>query len=165
MEFRKAEIEDVDIIYKMYLDGSESLKRDKVNQWQEDEQPKYSEIVENLPEMYILEDGEPVSTVRIGGHDSQYDKIYNGSWITNGEYYSIHKVVTFSTKKNRGYAKKMFFEIENMAKADKIKSIKIDTHEDNIKMQNFLTSINYKYCGIVYLDVEGKRFAYEKILE
>ncbi|SHH28327.1 Acetyltransferase (GNAT) family protein [Anaerosphaera aminiphila DSM 21120] len=165
MKFRKAEIKDADIIYKMYLDGSESLKRDEVNQWQEDEQPKYREIIENLSDIYILEDGELVSTVRIGGHDPQYDKIYSGSWITNGEYYSIHKVATFSTKKNRGYAKKMFLEGENMAKADNIKSIKIDTHEDNIKMQNFLTSINYKYCGIVYLDVEGKRFAYEKILE
>ncbi|WP_455539180.1 hypothetical protein [Terrisporobacter sp.] len=44
----------------------------------------------------------------------------------------------------------------------KVHSIKIDTHEKNISMQNLLKKNNFEYCGIVYLEDGGKRVAFEK---
>ncbi|RVU55377.1 GNAT family N-acetyltransferase [Anaerosphaera multitolerans] len=164
MEIRKAQKEDIKIIYQMYLDGSESLRAEGVNQWQGVEKPQLWEVEDNLNQIYVLDDKGAVATARIMDYDPAYDKIYEGSWLSNGKYYAIHKVATLNSKKRRGYAGKLLGEIEEFGRKNGISSLKVDTHEDNKTMQNFLLSLGYKYCGIVYLEIEGKRFAYEKII-
>ena len=41
--------------------------------------------------------------------------------------------------------------------------IRIDTHEDNVVMQNLLKKLGFKFCGIIHLKNGDKRLAYEKI--
>ena len=54
---------------------------------------------------------------------------------------------------------------EEMCKNIEINSIRIDTHEDNLPMQNLLKKNNYEYCGIIYLEDRSKRLAFEKVLQ
>ena len=44
------------------------------------------------------------------------------------------------------------------------KSIKVDTHEQNLSMQKLLRKNNFEHCGIIYLQDNSKRIAFEKIL-
>ena len=166
MEFRKANLEDIDLIVQMYNDGSESLKRDGVDQWQGVNKPGRMELMEIINEVYVLDDNGAVSTARIMEYDNQYDNIYEGKWINETKnYYSVHRVATLESGKRRGYAKIMLDEIEALAKKNNIMSIKIDTHKDNKKMHSFLEKKGYKYCGIIILNNGDKRDAFEKILK
>ena len=45
-----------------------------------------------------------------------------------------------------------------------IKSLKIDTHEDNIGMQSLIKKLGYTYCGIIYTNYGDKRLAFEKVI-
>ena len=40
----------------------------------------------------------------------------------------------------------------------------MDTHDDNLSMQRFLTKYGFNYCGTIYLENKEKRRAYEKLL-
>lgn len=165
MKLRKAEIEDLELILEMYEDGSKSLAKANINQWQGKDKPGKDELLKVLDEIYVLDDNEAVSTARIIEYDNQYDKIYNGNWINNSNnYYAIHRVATLASKTRKGYARKMLLEIEELAKKNKKKSIKIDTHCENTKMQNFLKSLDYEKCGIIILNNGDKRDAFEKII-
>ena len=53
---------------------------------------------------------------------------------------------------------------EEICRQNKVNSLKVDTHEENIPMQNLLKKNGFKYCGIIYLEDGGKRVAFEKTL-
>ena len=41
-------------------------------------------------------------------------------------------------------------------------NLKIDTHENNIVMQNMLKKNGFTYCGRIYIDNGGERLAFQK---
>lgn len=165
MKFRKATINDIKYIIDIYKDGVRSLKNDGVDQWQNPKDiPTTKDLFEMLEEIYVLCDKIPISTARIMSYDNQYDKIYNGRWLSTDKYYAIHKVATIDSHKNKGLTSLMFAEIENLAVKNNIKSIKIDTHHDNKKMRKFLFKNNFKYCGKIKLTTGEMRDAFELIL-
>lgn len=49
-----------------------------------------------------------------------------------------------------------------LALKNSIHSIKIDTHKDNKAMQRVLKKNNFTYCGIIYLEDNSERIAFEK---
>ena len=50
-------------------------------------------------------------------------------------------------------------DVEAMA-AERVRSIRIDTHPDNQIMQGLIRTMGYTYCGDVV--IESRRLAYEK---
>ena len=53
---------------------------------------------------------------------------------------------------------------ESYARENNFKSVRIDTHSGNKDMQRLLSSLSYKYVGIVYLGGKNERLAFEKVL-
>jgi hypothetical protein len=43
--------------------------------------------------------------------------------------------------------------------------MRIDTHEDNMGMQQLLKKLGYSYCGVIFLGNEDKRLAFEKLFK
>ena len=81
-----------------------------------------------------------------------------------GEYAVIHRIAVSEKIKGKGTAAKIIKLIEEKCKEKNIKSIKIDTHKDNISMQRLLEKSGFKYCGIIYLEDGNERIAFEKII-
>lgn len=163
---RLAVEKDVESILQMYLDGSNSLKEDGVDQWQGEYVPTIKDVDEHFGiDLYVLDvNGEVVSTAcLVEGIDLDYENI-EGKWHTKIPYISIHKVATSNKYKKQGYGKIMMQEIEKLARNRKL-DLRIDTHEDNKKMIKFIKSCGYSYCGVVILEGKLKRFAYDKITE
>ena len=81
------------------------------------------------------EQGELVGTFcYIEGIDPTYLKIYEGEWLNDEPYAVIHR------------------------------NIRIDTHRDNIVMQNLLKKHGFKQCGIIYISNGTERIAFHKIV-
>lgn len=91
------------------------------------------------------------------GEDPTYTKIYDGEWLNADEYGTIHRIASSGIEKGVGEAciKWSFTQLSN---------IRVDTHRDNKPMQNILSKLDFKYCGIIYLLDGAERFAYQKAL-
>ena len=94
--------------------------------------------------------------------EETYDKIYDGKWLSNGDYAVIHRIAVDNTYKGLGLSHKIIKYTEDKCKENNVHSIKVDTHEENIPMQKLLTKNGLEYCGIIYLEDGGKRVAFEK---
>ena len=163
LTFRMANESDRESILEIYLEGSNSLKEDGVDQWQGNYIPSFKDIDEHLGiDLYVLEYHKSVvSTVcLVEGIDDDYENI-KGKWNTSIPYISVHKVATSNEYKKQSFAKKMMYYVENFAKRKKM-DLRIDTHKDNKKMRNFILSCSYKYAGEVVLQGKLERLAYDK---
>lgn len=112
-----------------------------------------------------MKKGEIVGTVAVSfDGEKTYEKIYDGQWISNFDYAVIHRLAIDSYYKGQGLASIIIKNIEKMCLKENIKSIRIDTHEDNKSMQRLIQKNGFKYCGIIHLRDNSKRLAFEKII-
>ena len=167
MEFRLAKEIDKEKIEKIYEDGSEKLKSLRIDKWQGEDKPNlnnFSNLIKNK-NIYVLEDnGKIVSTVIIYKFDYDYENNLDSSWTSNGSYVAFHRIGTLSAECEKGYGRKIIEFAEKFARENNFNSVRIDTHRKNIKMQNLLKNLHYKYVGLVYLNGKNERLAFEKLI-
>lgn len=167
MTLRKGQKKDIDQILLIIDEAKEALKSMGIDQWQNGYPNR--EIIENdidSSEAYVLEEEGQIKAYGIltfDGEDS-YNNIYDGEWLSQEIYGTIHRIAVKSSEKGRGISHKFLESMEKKCIEKEIKSIKIDTHRDNKIMQNMLAKNNYTYCGIIYLEDGSERLAFEKIL-
>lgn len=106
---------------------------------------------------FVMEnDGKIVATFCfIPGEDPTYSYIEGGSWLDDAPYFVIHRLASDQT--TRGIARECFDWCFRHTD-----NLRVDTHRDNIVMQNFLHSYGFTYCGIIYLADGSPRLAYQK---
>ena len=167
MIFRKTTINDIKNVMEIISEAQEYFKRNGIDQWQNgypNSDTIYDDIKNNSS--YVLEDeSKIVATAMLSfEEDKTYKNIYEGKWLRDiGEYAVIHRIAVSEKIKGKGTAAKIIKLIEEKCKEKNIKSIKIDTHKDNISMQRLLEKSGFKYCGIIYLEDGNERIAFEKI--
>jgi len=112
----------------------------------------YLLMYENEPAGYLCIDfnGEPV-----------YDRL-EGKWKSDLKYAAVHRVALGDSVRGRGISREMFRLVRELCVQNGIHSIRIDTHEDNKKMQHVLEREGFQYCGTVMYDI-GLRLAYELV--
>lgn len=170
IKLKKSVTENLKEILSIIKDGQEFLKLQGLDQWQNGYPNEESILIDiNNSNSYVLTDnGKIVATAAIiFGIDPNYNKIYQGKWLTNSEYVVIHRIATKKEYRKCGYASKIIELIKEEINNKNIKSIRIDTHEFNIPMQKMLEKNGFKKCGIIYLNniinETNKRIAYEYV--
>ena len=168
MEFRQANISDLDQIVEIIELSKKYLKETKVDQWQ-DGYPAKEDLRRDIESgnSYVLTNKDEIvaTTVISLDGESTYNSIFNGEWITNEEYIVMHRVAVHDKYKGKGIFKELIKEAESLALNKGIFSIKIDTHRDNISMQRALLKNDFKKCGIIYLEDGSERIAFEKVMK
>ncbi|HHZ01323.1 MAG TPA: GNAT family N-acetyltransferase [Tissierellia bacterium] len=162
MYIRKSEISDLDEILEIFSSARKFMRENgNPNQWGDDYPSK--SLIENdilSGNSYVcVDDGKIVGTFFFReGNDPTYEKIYNGQWKNNEPYGVVHRIASVEGKKGvASFCLNWCFE--------KCKNIRIDTHKDNIPMQNLLKKNGYEECGIIYVDDGSERIAFQKIEE
>ena len=89
-----------------------------------------------------------------------YENIYEGDWLTNKPYFTIHRLTVNANCRRQGIASEMFKFISELAKIKNL-NIRVDTHNDNKPMKTLLLKSGFKYCGIIELKDKALRNAYE----
>ena len=165
MNLRLSNEKDLNEIMNIINEAKKFLENNKVDQWQNG-YPNKEVILNdiNKNESYVIENnGEVVGTTALSfAGEKNYDKIYEGKWISNGPYAVIHRIAVSKIKGLKNIGTEILKKSEELCIANGINNIKIDTHEDNIPMQKLLLKNNYKYCGVIYLEDGSKRIAFEK---
>ncbi|NFT97850.1 GNAT family N-acetyltransferase [Clostridium botulinum] len=167
MEFKKSTEEDISNIMRIINEAQIYFREQKINQWQND-YPNIDTIKEDIKNDYsyvFLMDKQIVATLALSfDGEKTYDIIYDGKWISNNKYAVIHRMAVNNSHKGNGIASKIFKNREMICLEKGVHSIKIDTHVENKAMQNLLKKNNFHYCGIIYLEDNSKRIAFEKIV-
>ncbi len=108
---------------------------------------------------YIVErDGIPVATFVLAEcEDPTYRVIYGGEWLDDElPYGTIHRIA--SVEGVHGIADAVI-----AWSLKRVRSLRVDTHRDNLPMQHILTKNGFSYCGIIYLLDGSPRLAYQKL--
>ncbi len=160
MYIRNAENIDLTRIMEIYSDGRRYMRENgNLYQWN-DGYPSEELICRDIKDkvsFVVCDDNKNVIGVFafLKGPDITYSRIYNGEWPNDNEYYVIHRIAVSEHRK--GVAG---FVYDYCLK--KASVIRIDTHRDNIPMQNSLKKNGFKYCGIIHLLNGDERLAFQK---
>ena len=169
---KKAQLNDLNEIMIVINSAKKYLKNQGLSQWNlpngyPDENALKNDILNNNCYILLNKDDIIGTMSIIFTPDENYEEIYDGSWLTNNSYVSIHRIAIREDYHNKSIGKLMLDLAETIAKENNIKSIKIDTHKDNIPMQKTLIKANYTRCGVIILKnnpSDKLRDAFEKVL-
>lgn len=167
---RLAKLQDLNQIMDIVNDAVLLLKENKVNQWQNGYPNK--DIITNdikLNNLYVYEVDKVLGFAYISSDkEPSYEKIDEGSWLNDGDYIVVHRIAVKKEYLNKGIASSLMNEAIKIARSKGIKSIRVDTHRDNITMNNFLLKNGFTNCGKIilvnYLDSDKLRTAYELLI-
>lgn len=166
MVIERATLSDVEDIWKIILYAKESRRLQGSEQWQNG-YPFKETIIQDIEkgwgyvaringkvEAYvaIITEGEPA-----------YDAI-EGQWLKDGDYWTVHRLAVSATAKGKRLGQWILKQIEGMAMAASITSIRVDTNFDNMAMLKILENLEYTYCGEVQYNGSPRK-AFEKILK
>lgn len=159
MEIRKTEFADLPRIMEIYADARAYMRNHgNVTQWAGG-YPSEERIREDIMagESHVcVEAGEILGVFCFFTHrDPTYDVIYEGSWLNDEPYGVIHRIAV--AKHRRGVAS-FCYEFA----LSKCPNLRIDTHRDNIPMQNSLIKNGFERCGIIHLQNGNPRIAFQK---
>ena len=159
MEIRKTKIEELDQVMAIYAYARQFMaKTGNPNQWG-NVKPRREWIVADIEKgnSYVCVEGnEIVATFFYNNEpDPTYAKIYGGAWLNDKAYGVVHRIASSGTVKGAGaFCLSWAFK--------QCGNLKIDTHRDNVVMQNVLKKNGFAYCGIIYLEDGSERIAFQK---
>ena len=159
---RKSSISDVDLILCLLEEGRKKMAAEgNLNQWKVG-YPSREQVLKDVDKgvsYLIFQGGEAIATfVLMEGPDPTYQYIYKGNWLNDDSYAVIHRVA--SIPQVHGIMNKILdFAFS------KTKTIRIDTHEDNLLMRKLLKKNGFNYCGVIYLENGSSRLAFQKTIK
>ncbi|WP_343329896.1 GNAT family N-acetyltransferase [Polaribacter staleyi] len=169
MKIRLSKIDDVSEIMTIINDAKELLASLHIDQWQNG-YPNAAQVEQDIinKESYVVvnDENQVIATAMFTTNPESTYKIIDGNWIVDETppYGVIHRMAIKKEFRKFGLATFMFHEFHLKLLEQKVKSLKIDTHEDNIGMQSLIKKLGYQYCGIIYTNYNAKRLAFEKVI-
>ena len=156
---RHATKNDLDILDEIYENARHFMAtHGNPNQWINGH-PNRNDLEVDLAknQLYVIEiDHEIQASFVFFEHDDPPYNYIEGSWLNDDEYVVVHKVAT------RNLMRGMGTKIMDYAKS-KNKDVRIDTHKDNIYMQNVLRKNGFKQTGTIYLENGSPRIAFQYV--
>lgn len=158
---RKATYDDVPVLMDIFRKARGIMRSSgNLHQWN-DGYPSEEVVrkdIDNGHCVVLCEGGEMLATMAfIPGPDPTYAEIYDGCWLSDVPYHVIHRIAVAESGHN---AAKALLDW-GFARA---KSIRIDTHKDNVIMHHVLSGYGFKHCGMILLANGDPREAYQKDL-
>lgn len=167
MEIRTATTADLDDLARIYAAARRFMAENgNPNQWG-DGRPSATEIAETVERGLFLvgvdEQDVPHFVFSLHtGEDPTYARIYDGAWLNDAPYLTIHRVASDGAL--HGVFAAIMACARERAQAEGLTSIRIDTHEDNKPMQHLVDKAGFAYCGIIHMPDGDPRLAYQLVL-
>lgn len=165
-DFRVAQEGDITRILDIMQQAKEQMYREKKQQW-DDSYPAFEHIAADINKGYghvlcnntgvivayaaVVYDGEPAY------------EVIKGKWLSLLPFVVVHRMAVADEIKGQGISALLMNEVEKMSIEKGVRSFKIDTNFDNIRMQRVLEKCGFTHCGEIYYE-KGSRLAYEKLL-
>ena len=160
MQIRKTMAADLAQIDEIYKNAKKFMAATgNVNQWNSG-RPNMQTAREDMEKGvgYVAEENGEILAVFMFSQapDPTYAKIYDGAWLSDAPYGVIHRIAV--AKQGQGIVGKCIDECFS-----RCHNLRIDTHRDNLPMQNALKKHGFVYCGIIHLENGDERIAFQKV--
>ena len=164
MQIRKTTEQDLERVLEIYAFARKFMKEHgNPNQWGPTNWPPAALIREDIRrgDSYVCvnDTGQVIGTFYyISGKDIEptYREIEEGAWLDDSPYGVVHRIASDGSEKGTGAF------CLNWAFAQ-CGHLRVDTHGDNIVMQNLMKKLGFTYCGIIHVEEdEYPRLAYER---
>ena len=148
--------------------GINYFKKANIDQWQNNYPNEL--IIKNdifSKYAYVLEENNQILGYCLISNekDSNYDNVFAGQWLSNDNYLVIHRLVISNEFKGMNLGSKIIEFTKTLALNMQIYSIKVDTHDDNLSMIKLLIKNNFSYIGIIKIEDQSLRNAYEYVIK
>lgn len=170
MKIRLSKFDDIPAIMNIIDDAKDYLASQNIDQWQNG-YPNAEQIendIKNEESFVVVNDENQIMATSMFTlrKEPTYKEVIDGNWlISEDEVYGvIHRMAIKKEYRKFGLATFLFHEFHLQLQEKNIKSLKIDTHEENIGMQSLIKKLGYTYCGIIYTNYNAKRLAFEKVI-
>ncbi|WP_343008286.1 N-acetyltransferase [Parolsenella catena] len=164
MHIRTATIADLDALERIYATARRFMAENgNPTQWG-DGRPTRDEVAETVRAGACLvgvdDTDEPHFAFSLYSQaDPTYERIYDGSWLNDAPYVTIHRVASDGT--GHGVFASIVAFARTRAEGLGLRDVRIDTHEDNKPMQHLVGKAGFAYCGIIHLADGDPRLAYQ----
>jgi GNAT superfamily N-acetyltransferase len=162
---KKAQDVDKVRIWEILEQAIQLRKDDGSSQWQ-DGYPNPQVVENDIQNGYgyvLIADGFIIAYVAIIFDIEPAYEVLEGRWLSDQDYAVVHRLAVAQDVKVKGAATSVMSKVEDIARAQHIFSIRVDTNYDNAGMLRILEKLGYEYCGEVYFR-GGARRAFEKLL-
>lgn len=163
---RKATIKDKDRVWGVLQQAIELRKQDGSQQWQ-DGYPNAEVVQHDIDQGYgyvLLSEGRILAYIAVIFDGEPAYNALEGKWLSDQDYVVVHRLAVAQDIKTKGAATFIMKQVEALAVARKVYSIKVDTNFDNKAMLRVFEKLGYQYCGEVHFR-GGARMAFEKLLQ
>ena len=158
---RKATYEDIPALMEIFHNARGIMRASgNMNQWN-DSYPSEKIVRKDIDDgvcMVLCHDENVIATMAfIPGPDPTYTEIYEGEWLDDNPYHVIHRIAV--REPGHDAARKLLdwgFT--------KTKTVRIDTHKDNVIMHHILRKYGFRHCGVIFLANGDPREAYQLTL-
>lgn len=165
IEFRVATLKDYNACVEIIDKARQQMIDSGLHQWTK-EYPSGTDILNDInngvARVLTIDQKIAVYGAVILNGEPHYDAI-QGKWLTNGNYYVIHRFATHPNLQREGFAQAYIKKIKSLCDLERVPSIKLDTHIMNHKMVHLLASMGFCYCGIIDYGSHGQRVAFEYV--
>ncbi len=161
MQIRKTEYADLPKVLDIYARARQFMcDNGNPRQWAARGWPPENLIRRDIAagKSYVCEDGGNIVGVFFfdRGHciEPTYEKIEGGSWLGSDDYGVVHRIASGAKGVGSFCIRWALGQCGHL---------RIDTHADNIPMQNLLQKLGFIRCGIIYVNEDkDPRIAFEK---
>lgn len=167
MNIKKSTIHDLNSILTIIKQAQYYFKQHGIDQWQNNypnEDTIKSDIDSEISYILLINHKVMATAVISFEIEPSYQTIYNGNWLSNDSYAVIHRIAVDQSMKGQNIASEFLNYANHLCVKNKINSIRIDTHENNLSMQKLLLKNQFHYCGDIFLEDKSKRIAFEKLV-
>lgn len=168
---RSAQPTDLNQIMTIIDQAKALLKADGSSQWQ-DGHPDRATLTEDIAQHHcwvLIVNGQLAGTATlIVGEEPTYQEIQAGNWAdTQHPYATFHRIALSAAFRGERLSDYFFSNLISQAYQQGVRHLRIDTHEQNQRMQHIVGTFGYQYRGIIYVNPtpDGKRLAYELNLD
>ena len=164
MRIRTTTEQDFERVMEIYAHARAFMaKTGNPNQWGPNQWPPADLIHQDIAtgKGFVCEDDARVVGAFFFDHgyriEPTYDHIDDGHWIGDDTYGVVHRIASDGTVRSTGsFCLEWAF--------NQCGHLRIDTHGDNVVMQNLLHKLGFIHCGTIYVHEDNDpRLAFEKL--
>ncbi len=143
--------------------AKQHLKDQGIDQWQTgypDEVCIQGDIAKKKG--YFIADGTEILGYLCADYDGEpaYDTL-KGEWSSQAPYVVVHRMAFSDSARGKGISDAAFRLVEEMSRDKGITNFRVDTDEDNQKMQHILKKNGFSYRGTIWFD-NSVKIAFDK---
>ena len=166
-EYSLAVPSELDDVYALIEGCTQALIETGLKQWDEN-YPNKSLLLDDIKNQTLHCCKENAKIIAVVVANKNEDKEYNQvSWQDkSGKHIIIHRLGVSPLHQRKSIGKKLMIYIEEYARKNKIKSIRLDTYSLNPASVQFYKNLNYKELEHIHLPYQPELFiCFEKIID